>query len=160
MTVSKIIVSVFFLAITGCGAFDQAQLSSVSGHGQIESARKNRQFERSNTAISSAKLREYCKACHGIGSMRFIWTESDEDLWAYIFVNNAPNRNRLWAESIYEVLNWPSTRPPASFPVMDPPNGRDWMPKGSKRLSFADDTVDSTLVRQIILESLKTGLSR
>lgn len=41
---------------------------------------------------------------------------------------------------------------------MDPPNGRDWMPKGSKRLHFAADRIDGISVRQYVLNALNAEL--
>lgn len=162
MTVFKTSACVLVLTLSGCGGFDLQQKTAVNhlSVNPLNSKTKSTDFDQGNAVLSAEKLREYCKACHAVGSMRFIWNESDEELWAYIFTNKAPNRNRLWAESIYEVLNWPSSVPPASFPVMDPPNSRDWMPKGSKRPAFAGDAVNGTPVRQTILDSLKIGLAR
>lgn len=108
---------------------------------------------------SAAKLREYCKACHGVGKLRFIWTESDDELWDYILTQQAPGRKKLWAAAIVEVLSWPSDQPPPALPVMDPEAGRDWMPKGGKRARMASDSIDGVPVRRFIIDALNKELA-
>ena len=101
-------------------------------------------------------LNEYCRACHGIGDLRFIYGEDRDEIWKYIFSNKAPRSGKLWSEAIYEVLNWPSDTPPSFDNFMSPPD-RDWMPKGAKRLYMAEDKVNGVSVRKFILKTIEDG---
>jgi cytochrome c1 len=109
--------------------------------------------------VTVSKLRQYCAACHAIGTLRFIRSDDDQEVWQYLFVNEAPNSRKIWAEAIVEVLSWPSDIPPPFDQPMDPRGDRDWMPKGGKRLSFASDTVDGQPTRHLVLETLQKNLS-
>ena len=117
-------------------------------------------FAESSATLSSAKLREYCKACHAVGSLRFIYDESDSNLWRYILTNKVPGKSELWANAIVRVLSWPTNTPPAPTPVMDPPSGKDWMPKGSKRLHFAADKIEGVSARTYVLDAIKRDLPK
>lgn len=105
------------------------------------------------TAVT--KLRTFCTACHGIGNLRFIRSEDDREVWNYIYLNKAPNSQKLWAENILQVLSWPTDVPPPFDQPMDPGNNRDWMPKGAKRLSFSTDKVGDMATRKFLLEALR-----
>ncbi len=105
--------------------------------------------------ITVSKLRQFCAACHAVGSLRFIRSEDDNEVWQYIYLNQAPNSRKLWAQNIIDVLNWPSDAPPPFDQPMDPGNNRDWMPKGAKRLSLASDTASGQPTRMLMLEALK-----
>lgn len=105
--------------------------------------------------VTVAKLRQYCAACHAVGSIRFIRSEDDAEVWQYIYMNRAPNSQKIWAQNIIDVLSWPGDVPPPFDQPMDPGNNRDWMPKGAKRLSLAQDAVDGQATRKLMLEALK-----
>lgn len=104
---------------------------------------------------AAAKLRTYCQSCHGLGQLRFIFGTDDLQLWRFITSNRAPSSGKLWSEAITDVLSWPSGTPPAFDELKDPAQGRDWMPKGAKRLQLADDDVDGRPAREIILDALR-----
>lgn len=105
--------------------------------------------------VTVSKLRQFCAACHAVGSIRFIRSEDDNEVWQYIYMNRAPNSQKIWAQNIIDVLSWPSDVPPPFDQPMDPGNNRDWMPKGAKRLSLASDSVDAQATRKLMLEALK-----
>lgn len=104
-------------------------------------------------------LNEYCRACHGLGEMRFIYGEDPGEIWNYIFNNKAPISKKLWSEAIYEVLNYPTDTPPDFEDMLDGP-ARDWMPKGAKRLHMANDIVDGVPVRETILKTIEEQMNR
>lgn len=101
------------------------------------------------------KMRVYCRACHAVGEQRFITSDDDQIVWDYIHAERAPISGKLWSTAIFDVLDWPSDRPPAFDEIMDPINNRDWMPKGVKRMQLADDKVDGVATRRKILEALR-----
>ena len=103
--------------------------------------------------LTAEKLRTYCRACHGLEKLRFIYSDDDEELWQYIREQVAPNSGKLWVDAIYEVLNWPTDEPPPFSQKIKP--NKDWMPKGSKRLRFADDYTEDTSSRHLMLEALE-----
>jgi hypothetical protein len=107
-----------------------------------------------SSALSAAKLREYCRACHAVGSLRFIYDDSDQNIWTYIHTNNVPGKSERWSDAIVRVLSWPADAAPPPTPIMDPPGGRDWMPKGSKRLHFAAEKVEGLSLRQYIINAI------
>ena len=110
--------------------------------------------------LSAVKLREHCRACHAVGNLRFIFDDNDQNLWVYILTKQVPGKSELWANAIVRVLSWPTDSAPTPSPMMDPPSGRDWMPKGSKRLNFAADRIDDMAVRQYILHALNAELTK
>ena len=101
------------------------------------------------------KLRTYCAACHALGSVRFIYSDKNEDVWNYISAQKAPRSQKIWKDAIVEVLNWPTNSPPPPSPLMDPANNRDWMPKGSKRIDLANDQEGGTSIRRRIISELQ-----
>ena len=103
--------------------------------------------------FTCVKLRQYCQACHGLGELRFIYSENNEDLWKEISYGISPKSKMVWKRKIYEVLNWPSDAPPSFQEPMSA--GSDWMPKGIKRLDLANDKTNGTSTRRIMLETLK-----
>jgi hypothetical protein len=105
--------------------------------------------------VAIQKMRTYCGACHAVGDLRFIRSDDDAEVWAYLFANRAPNSRKIWAQNIVEVLSWPRDVPPPFDQPMDPGNNRDWMPKGAKRLTFAEDQVGGEATRQLILRKLR-----
>jgi hypothetical protein len=116
-------------------------------------------FAGADPLAAAAKLREYCRACHAVGTMKFIQSDDDRVLWDSLFVNTAPHTGKTWAQGIVEVLSWPSDTPPPFDRVMDPPTNRDWMPRGAKRLDLAADVLDGTPVRKMILDAIKARSS-
>ena len=54
-------------------------------------------------------------------------------------------------------LKPPTDVAPPFGPPMDPTSGRDWMPKGAKRLDLADDEEGGASVRRAIREALEKG---
>jgi hypothetical protein len=104
-------------------------------------------------ALTSAKLRQYCVACHGIGELRFIPSNSDDALWDYIFLQYPPGGTRVWAERIVELLDWPSDIAPS---VLDEPQ---WMPKGAKRAAFAADSTNGVKTRRLMLSTIRAALA-
>ncbi len=107
--------------------------------------------------LASKKIRQYCFACHASGSRRFIYSESDEEMWDYIFNHHAPGSGKLWAEGIRDVLNWPTNSPPPFNQYMVSPS-QDWMPKGVKRLQLSEEMHEGMPMRQFILETLNQSL--
>lgn len=99
------------------------------------------------------KLRVYCNACHGLGRLRFIYSDDDEQVWSYLFSESAPISKKPWAQAIIEVLDWPSDLPPPFEKPIAP--DKDWMPKGEKRLRLADDTENGVSARRRIIEALQ-----
>jgi hypothetical protein len=132
---------------------EQGDMSSTHADGFVP------EFGSTRAGISAAKLREYCQACHAVGNLRFIWSASDQELWNYIFTVRAPNRKILWAEAITEVLSWPGDQAPPATPIMNPAEGRDWMPKGGKRATFAAEHIEGMTLRRYILKALDEGLN-
>lgn len=149
--------AVLFLALS-CGV-QETSVQEASDTSTL-SLHQKPTFTDSAAALSSAKLREYCRACHAVGSLRFIYDESDQNLWTYILTNKVPGKSELWANAIVRVLSWPADSAPAPSPVMDPPSGKDWMPKGSKRLHFAADKIDGVPVRQYVLNTINGELAK
>lgn len=107
------------------------------------------------TTAAASKLRQHCGACHGLGPLRFIWSGDDRELWRTLYSTRAPASGKTWAEGIAKVLSWPSDAPPPFDQVMEP--GRDWMPKGIKRVELANDMAGGMRVRRLILEALARG---
>lgn len=105
-------------------------------------------------SLTVEKLRTYCRSCHAVGALRFIHSEDDAEVWTYITETRVPGSQTLWREAIFAVLDWPQDAPPPFDELKDPAAGRDWMPKGVKRLQLADDYVDSRSVRAVMLEAL------
>ena len=103
------------------------------------------------------KIREFCQSCHGVGDARFIKSSNDAEVWAGLFRERAPKSGKIWAEAMIEVLSWPSDAPPPFDSPIQP--GRDWMPKGSKRLALADDTTNNEPTRKVIIKELRRGLA-
>lgn len=100
-------------------------------------------------AIAADKLRVYCRACHGVGTMRFLHDgETDQELFGYLSRERAPKSGKLWADAIVDALSWPTDEPP-------PLDAEDaYMPQGIKRLKLAQDRVGGVPARRIILEAL------
>lgn len=109
--------------------------------------------------FAAAKLREYCKACHAVGTMKFIQSDDDREFWNALFVERSPRSGKVWAVAISEVLGWPTDVAPPYDRVMDPPSNRDWMPKGAKRLDLAADSEGGTPVRRLILQAITEHLA-
>lgn len=104
-------------------------------------------------SLTITKLRQYCQACHGVDNLRFLDSEDDEAVWKTIYSEKAPNSKKLWVNAIIEVLNWPTNTPP---PFQQPISaGKDWMPKGYKRIALAKDQQGGFSTRNIIIETLK-----
>lgn len=103
--------------------------------------------------LAVQKLRTYCRACHGVGELRFLRSDDDDEVWASLYRDIAPNSKKTWARAIREVLSWPSDEPPPFDKLLQAPD-RDWMPKGAKRASFASDRVGAMATRRFILETL------
>jgi len=141
-----------------CGQNDPREVRATSST-ELSLQHGAKSFD-ANAAVSSSKLREYCRACHAIGNLRFIYDDDDQNLWNHILTTNVPGNTELWADAIVRVLSWPTDIAPAPSPVMDPPSGRDWMPKGSKRLHFAADKIDGVAVRHFVLDAIAEELSR
>jgi len=111
-------------------------------------------------AVFAARLRTFCRACHGVGALRFIRGDDDQVLWRDLFDESAaPGPGGPWAQRIIRVLSWPSDAPPPFNEPLDPPD-RDWMPRGAKRLSLASDRVDGQSTRTWLLARLAAGLAR
>ena len=110
-----------------------------------------------DSLFAASKLRFYCKACHAIGDLKFIRSDDDAQLWAFLFREKSPHSGKIWADAIAEVLNWPSDVAPPFDPLMDPTHQRDWMPRGSKRLDLAADLDGGASVRREILSALKAS---
>lgn len=102
---------------------------------------------------AAAFLRQYCQACHAVGEKRFITSDDDAAVWTFIGSNRLPkNPAKTWAEEIAKVLSWPTDDPPPFDKPMEP--NRDWMPKGGKRLQFANGMMNGQSVRRVILDQL------
>jgi len=143
--------------VFSCGVYDYSVKKKVQTSGL--SLVGESQFEQSSAGVSAAKLREYCRACHAVGNLRFIYDENDANLWNYILTQNVPLSSELWADAIVRVLSWPTEVAPAPVPLMDPSAGRDWMPKGSKRLHFAAESIEGVTLRQYILKAIDDDLA-
>ncbi len=107
-------------------------------------------------AFTISRLRTHCNACHGLGKLRFLWSADDQEVWNYLFTRPAPLAKKLWATAIYEVLDWPGDKMP-DFEVPIHP-GKDWMPKGVKRMDLAADNYDGKSSRVRVLQTLKAHL--
>lgn len=103
------------------------------------------------------QLRTYCKACHAIGNQRFITSTDNEEVWKYIFENNAPVSAKLWAKGIIKVLSWPSEEPPSTESRMD--DGKNWMPIGSKRFDLAKARHENIPLRKVLVHKLGSELN-
>lgn len=95
------------------------------------------------------KLRTYCNACHGVGELRFIYSDDDLAMWNYIFSNNAPTAKVLWAKQIVALLDWPDDEAP-------PGSQTQWMPKGAKRLELAADNENGESTRRRLIAILRS----
>lgn len=102
------------------------------------------------------KLRTYCRACHGVGSLRFIVAGSDQVVWDFLNQNRAPHAGVLWIDAIAAVLDWPGGVIPPFEQLKNPP-AEDWMPRGSKRLDLDADHWEGRSVRELMLEALRQG---
>jgi hypothetical protein len=111
----------------------------------------------SGESVVVPKLREFCQSCHAVGDVRFIRSADDHVVWVELFKGKAPKSGKVWADAIVDVLSWPSNDPPDFESPIEP--GRDWMPKGSKRLALATDTVNGELTRHMLLRELRRGVA-
>jgi hypothetical protein len=112
----------------------------------------------SNQVLAAGALRTYCQDCHGLGNLRFIRGETHEDQWDFLLQAKAPESKRLWAEQIIKVLSWPDGHEYPDFRnVMDPPS-KDWMPRGFKRIEFANSKIQDRPSREVIIEELIKSL--
>ena len=105
-----------------------------------------------NQKFTVMKLRTYCNACHGVGELRFFFSDDDDEVWNYLKTQTAPKSKKIWAQAIKEVLSWPSETPPDFSATIAA--GKDWMPKGYKRLQMAKDSVNGQTARAFILSTL------
>lgn len=103
------------------------------------------------------KLRTHCNACHGLGKLRFLWSQDDDAVWHYLLTAQAPVSRKIWAEGIIEVLDWPGGKMPAFDTTL--PSGKDWMPKGIKRVDLATDRLNGRDAREEVLALLRFALS-
>ena len=88
---------------------------------------------------TSFVLRKYCSGCHALGDLNFIPTSSTDENWRFLFTGPTKVPGKSWSELIQRVLSWPTADAPAYGQLMDPKNGKDWMPKGIKRINIHDD---------------------
>mgnify|MGYP001006421172 CR=1 FL=1 len=100
------------------------------------------------------KLRQYCTACHGLGKLRFIYSDDNVSLWKDIHTLRSPKSQNLWVDEILKVLDWPSNSAPPFDQMIQSPD-KDWMPKGKKRLDLASDQDEGYYARQAILDVLR-----
>ena len=105
--------------------------------------------------LTASKLRTFCASCHGLGPLRFIYSGSDAELWNYITHTNAPHSTKVWADVIFDAINWPHDSPPAVGDLRDPAQNRDWMPKGFKRVQFSEDITDDQSTRRLMLQTIR-----
>lgn len=105
-------------------------------------------------ALAVDKLRTYCAACHGLGPLRFISSDNNQNVWDDLYTEHAPGSHEIWAEGIATVLDWPSESPPPFDHPMDPTTGHDWMPKGELRLRLANDRTEGTTTRRFLYSML------
>ncbi len=110
-------------------------------------------------------LRTNCQACHAVGNLRFIYSSDDGQVWNYILTTDVPGETQTWAQAMVPVLSWPTDSAPPFNAVMDPTDGKDWMPQGYQRIPFSTDTIGSgytdepgTLTRHLILDTLNQAL--
>jgi len=106
--------------------------------------------------LSLDKMRYYCQGCHGVGALRFIYSDDNSQVWEDLFVRRAPNSGKIWADAIIEVINWPNGIMPGFDEMLNYPD-RDWMPKGVRRVEFSTDSHGDKAVRELIIEVLKEG---
>lgn len=104
-------------------------------------------------AIVAEKLLKYCRACHGLGTLRFLPSTETEHIWATLTTEYVPNTTILWKDAIIGALSWPTAMPPAAGSMRVP--GKEWMPKGIKRLELAADSIEAESARLFILRALK-----
>jgi len=109
-----------------------------------------------DVTFTVGRLRTHCAACHAVGELRFLHSDDDEEVWENLFREKAPHSQKIWAQAILEVLDWPTDAPPPFNQMMKPPD-RDWMPKGKKRLNLATDTVDGVSARRKMRDDLIAG---
>jgi hypothetical protein len=108
--------------------------------------------------VAIDKLRQYCAACHGVGTLRFIRSDDDQIFWDSLFTERPDPNSRTWAELIAEVLDWPLDRPYPDFRQLRVPPNKDWMPKGFGRVELSEDIIGDQKARLIITDELRTGL--
>ena len=106
-------------------------------------------------AIAAEKLLTYCRACHGLGNLRFLPSTDVGEIWRTLTTEKMPNSDLLWKEGIIATLSWPNDVPPSSGSVRLP--GKEWMPKGVKRLEIAAESIESESVRSFLLRVLKAS---
>jgi hypothetical protein len=99
------------------------------------------------------KLRTFCKACHGLGDLRFLKSDDDDRVWRDLFQTASPKSGKIWARAIVEVLSWPTDSPPPADQMMIPPD-RQWMPVGYKRILFSRDVTEGRSTRSWLIQKL------
>lgn len=98
-------------------------------------------------------LNKYCRSCHGVGRLRFFFTESPKEFFESIKAEQSPKSQSLWVDAMIDVLSWPTELTP-SFESQRSPSG-DWMPIGAKRNHITEDMIEGVPARQYILQYLK-----
>jgi hypothetical protein len=104
--------------------------------------------------FAHSKLAEYCRSCHGVRPLRFFYSDNPTEFMDFVCAERSPVSTGTWAQMIVKVLSWPSDQAPDPAKVMEPPS-KDWMPRGGRRVQFAQDEVDGQLTRKLIIEYLR-----
>lgn len=105
--------------------------------------------------ITIKALDENCRACHGLGDIRFIYSDSHRVNWEYLKVAMFDSK-KTWLEVVYDVLDWPTDEAPEFDSKRR--GSKQWMPIGAKRLHLADEMVDGKSLRKTMLETIQKEL--
>lgn len=163
LTNSHLFRSVSVLITLNTGAFAQSSVNSIHADLNSESFLLNTPFDQApepTVTLVVKSLKTYCGACHGLGKLNFLPSEDYAENWKTIYTATSPSTGRVWRDAIIDVISWPTEAPPAFDQVKDPLTGRDWMPKGIKRLQMGEATIvpqnsDTPIgIRSYILEEL------
>jgi hypothetical protein len=100
-------------------------------------------------------LVHYCRACHGVGALRFIRGTDSADVWQTIQTEVVPGTSTVWRDAIIAALDWPGATPPAAGSERAP--GKEWMPKGVVRDAIARDVLGDETARMLLLRVLRAA---
>jgi hypothetical protein len=104
-------------------------------------------------SLAAEALLHYCRACHGVGALRFIRSNELDVVWQTVQTETVPGSPTLWRDAIAAALDWPQDSPPAPGTQRLP--GKEWMPKGVMREAIAHDVLGEETARVFLLRMLR-----
>lgn len=142
MSYSALVTLIFIIGITGCKTPENPWTNAV------DSTNNN------NPVTAAGVAEKYCKACHGLGEVKFMMTANADANWENFFVLQSPY-GVPWATVMLEALTWPVDNPDL---LSKPQYFYDWMPIGSKRFEIITQKIGKQDARQFLANSLESEL--